>query len=70
MHEETGEIRAIDKLTPEQKSSGKWATIERRPNPGCKRCHGRGWIGKDVNTGKVIKCRCVKKRPIKKEVGA
>lgn len=28
------------------------------PNYRCKKCHGRGWTGRDVDTGDVIPCKC------------
>lgn len=31
----------------------------RRPKSGCKRCHGRGWIGRKAETGEPIPCRCI-----------
>jgi len=65
MEKDTGEIKAMDKLTPEQVASGKWVELGKRPNPGCKRCHGRGYTGRDTVTNTVILCRCVKKRPVR-----
>lgn len=66
MNVETGEIKDVDKLTEKERLSGKWVELERRPNPGCKRCHGRGHLGRDVTTDQYVLCRCVKKRPKKK----
>ena len=42
-----------------------WLKLGKRPNPGCSRCHGRGYTGRNVTTGKYILCRCVKTRPTK-----
>ncbi len=64
MHDETGEIKEVDKLTEAQLQSGKWKEIGQRPNLGCKRCHGRGYIG--WCEGKIVQCKCVKFRPVKK----
>lgn len=63
MNVETGEIKETNELTPAEIASGRWKKLGKRPNPGCKRCHGRGYIGVDVVTKTVIECRCVKKRP-------
>ena len=63
MDVQTGEIKDANELTPEQIASDRWVELGKRPNPGCNHCHGRGWIGRDVVTGEVIVCRCVKKRP-------
>ncbi len=68
MNVETGEVKEIGELTPEEIASGKWKELGKRPNPGCKRCHGRGYIGRDVVSGNVIECRCVKKRPVSSKV--
>lgn len=63
MDTSTGEIKPMDELTPEQLLSGKWVELGQRPNPGCRRCHGRGYTGRNLTTGNVIQCRCVKERP-------
>ncbi len=64
MHDDTGEIKEVNKLTDAEVKSGKWKEIGQRPNAGCKHCHGRGFVG--WRKGKVVKCKCVKFRPIKK----
>jgi len=61
--EETEEIKESSKLTPVEIASGRWKELGKRPNPGCRRCHGRGYIGFDMITHKVIECICVKRRP-------
>jgi len=63
MNVETGEIKEVAELTPEEVASKMWKEIGHRPNPGCKRCHGRGYIGRNITTNTVVICRCVKKRP-------
>ncbi len=63
MNVETGEIKEADKITLEEIVSDKWKELGMRPNPGCKKCHGRGYIGRNVLTNKIIMCQCVKKRP-------
>ena len=62
MHVETGEVKEVNELTPEQLASGKWKELGKRPDPGCKKCYGRGYIGRDIVTNRVIECLCVKKR--------
>ena len=69
MDTETGKIKPMDELTPEQIASGRWIELGKRPKPGCKHCHGRGWIGRDIVTNKVIVCKCVKKRPERRRKG-
>jgi len=34
------------------------------PRPGCKKCFGRGYIGKDTETGQPIMCLCSRNRPM------
>lgn len=62
MDVDTGEVREISELTPEQLASGKWKELGQRPDPKCKKCYGRGYIGRDVVTNRVIECSCVKVR--------
>lgn len=31
-------------------------------NLSCKKCYGRGYIGKNLTTGKLVPCKCVKTR--------
>lgn len=31
----------------------------RDPNYNCKKCHGRGWVGKDSKTQEPIPCNCI-----------
>lgn len=65
MNVETGEIKPKDKLTRQEIKSGLWVGMDKRPNPGCKHCHGRGYTGLDIAKNKLIICKCVKKRPKK-----
>lgn len=68
MNVETGEIKEFKDETELEKAqrTGEWVRLERRPNPGCKHCHGQGHRGKDIVTDRYILCSCVKKRPLKK----
>lgn len=36
--------------------------VAREPDPGCKRCYGRGHVGKDVVTGRYVTCRCCRQK--------
>jgi hypothetical protein len=36
--------------------------IKRKPKENCRYCFGRGWIGRSVETGDVMPCRCVMKK--------
>ena len=33
--------------------------IKKYAKPSCKKCYGRGWIGKNVKTGQLVPCKCV-----------
>ena len=67
MDTNTGKIVEFenDKALREAQKTGNWVELGQRPNPGCKRCRGRGWTGRDVTTGEYIPCKCVKARPTK-----
>lgn len=44
--------------------------VLKEPNQSCKKCFGRGWIGKDSNTGNPIPCKCIFKEAIgEREIG-
>ncbi len=30
------------------------------PNPQCRKCYGRGTLGRSIETGFMLKCKCVK----------
>ena len=67
MNPETGEIRKFKdtetlKKTQEsrvRKGFKPLIELDKEPDPNCKECFGRGWIGKDVDTEEVIPCKCV-----------
>jgi len=63
MNVETGEIKEFDDRYKLQAAmaTGKWIELERRPNPKCKRCYGRGHTGYDTVLKRYLLCRCVKK---------
>ena len=54
MNPRTGEIRRFPKHAP-----GGWIELDRPPDPGCKRCFGRGYEGRDAVAGAYVPCRCV-----------
>ena len=31
-------------------------------NPNCKKCYGRGYIGRDIHTNLMKPCRCLRRR--------
>lgn len=35
--------------------------LDQFPDPKCKKCYGRGRVGKDLKTGNFIPCKCVQK---------
>ena len=37
------------------------------PKRSCKKCYGRGHVGKNLMTGKVVMCTCMKVKKVKKE---
>lgn len=66
MDVKTGEIREFKNETELEKAqrTGEWVELGKRPNPGCKKCHGRGHRGKDIVTNRYVPCKCVKARPM------
>lgn len=49
--------------TPEYKQiveAGKAQGVKfNEPNPKCKKCYGRGWVGKDSKTDTPLICNCI-----------
>lgn len=49
--------------TPEYKQIVETAKAQgqkvNEPNPQCKKCYGRGWVGKDSKTGTPLVCNCI-----------
>jgi hypothetical protein len=59
MHQDTGEIKRFDSRA-EAEAAGFTIPVARdEPDPRCKKCWGRGWIGTCAVTGKKVPCRCV-----------
>lgn len=42
--------------------SGDWSGTSIRPIKNCKHCYGRGYEGKNAQTGQYILCRCLAKQ--------
>ena len=65
----TGKIKEFksERELAKAQMDGRWVELGRRPNPGCKRCHGRGHLGRDVTTNEYVPCKCVKARPVRPE---
>ena len=69
METTTGEIKtfvneaALNAEQANRIAAGKKPLIplDQFPNPKCKKCYGRGHVGKDLKTGLMIPCKCVKK---------
>jgi hypothetical protein len=51
--EEVSPMDAIKALATKYK----WNICD--PEPGCNKCYGRGYTGKDISTGAPIACRCL-----------
>lgn len=62
MNTDTGEIETFDEKEELDKAikEGNWEQINGIPKKSCRRCHGRGFTGRDINTGTLEICRCVK----------
>ena len=37
-----------------------WRVIN--PKKNCRKCHGRGWTGRETNTNKLMPCRCLARK--------
>ena len=64
MNLETGEIIEARVDAPDFQArllKGDFALLDKLPRHSCKRCHGRGHSGRNVQTGKLIVCSCTKK---------
>ena len=57
MNINTGEIK--ENPTPQDLQSGNYVMLGGIPKTSCKKCYGRGYIGKN-DAGKYIICQCVK----------
>lgn len=41
-----------------------------KPKPNCKKCHGRGYVGRHADTGEPVACTCIfPKQEFDREIG-
>lgn len=59
MNPDTGEISIVEEQESPVVQPDFYFGIEKLPNPKCKKCFGRGYIGRDILTDHVIPCKCV-----------
>lgn len=52
-------IRNMDPLEAIKAAAEGIGLILNDPNPNCKKCHGRGYIGRHADTGEPIACSCL-----------
>jgi len=67
---EGGEVIDKENLTPMdaiRAVAKKLGQTLKDPNPSCKHCYGRGWVGKEANTGMPYPCNCIKTEEDKKK---
>lgn len=63
MNVETGEIQEFESANKLQQAmrSGTWIAVDKMPDPNCRKCYGRGHLGKNLSTNLYVPCSCVKK---------
>lgn len=61
MDERTGEIGQFES-DEKARQAGYDIPLGRAPRRNCKRCYGRGHLGRNVDTGKYLPCPCTKPR--------
>jgi hypothetical protein len=52
---------------------GDWSDLKIKPKANCNRCLGRGYEGKNTQTGKYVPCKCIFKqldKPFKLKLGS
>lgn len=64
MNLETGEVilRPSQIQVQEAMKSGKFIELDNPPDPNCKKCYGRGHVGRSQESGLYIPCSCVLKK--------
>ena len=65
MHSGTGKIADVDYSEDPERckylvDQGILIKLKHKPDPNCSRCYGRGFIGWNTKTKRVILCRCIK----------
>ena len=53
------DIRNMDPLEAIKAAAEGIGLILNDPKPNCKKCHGRGYIGRHADTGEPIACSCL-----------
>jgi hypothetical protein len=56
MDKQTGEVF---KLADGEKLPPGCHLLNKPPNPKCKKCFGKGWTGRYMDTGEVVPCNCI-----------
>ena len=72
MNLETGEIHQTNTLLQWKELKDRVMNLEELanlPNPDCKDCSGKGWIGRSKITGLYIVCDCCKLKLTEKREG-
>jgi hypothetical protein len=54
-------LRRISEATQSGSNIPEFFELEKLARKGCSRCHGRGHVGRNVQTGFVVPCKCVGK---------
>lgn len=62
------DLRSMDPWRVIKESANAMGIIVYDPKPNCKKCHGRGYIGRHHDTGEPIPCTCIFP-PSEREVG-
>lgn len=53
------DLRTADAWNIIKESARAFGIQIQQPNPHCKKCHGRGYIGRRHDTGEPIACNCI-----------
>lgn len=64
------DVRTMDPWVVIKQSADAMGIRIQKPKNNCKRCHGRGWIGRRSDTGEPIPCNCIfPKETYDREIG-
>lgn len=63
------DIRSMNPMKIIKDSAEQLGIVLQKPKPNCKKCHGRGWIGRKADTGEPIACSCIIPKMDEKEIG-
>lgn len=53
-------FESVEAMTKAIKENPASVGFRRAPKPSCKKCYGRGWVGRNLKTGLYVPCRCCK----------